>query len=85
MWWICINIWWRYTAIKLLISVGDILWWLKKENQSTTQNAIYNGFPNNISGINVSIQVVGKFRTRLIEFISFKPKLLIRFIMNKSC
>ena len=28
---------------------------------------------------------VGKFRPRLIELTSFKSKLLIRFIMNKSC
>ena len=28
---------------------------------------------------------VGKFRPRLIELTSFKPKLLIKFIMNKSC
>ena len=28
---------------------------------------------------------VGKFRPRLIELTSFKPKLLIRFIMNKTC
>ena len=28
---------------------------------------------------------VRKFRPQLIELISFKPKLLIRFIMNKSC
>ena len=28
---------------------------------------------------------VGKYRPRLIELISFKPKLLIRFIMNKTC
>ena len=29
--------------------------------------------------------IVGKFRPRLIELTSFKPKLLIRFIMNKTC
>ena len=28
---------------------------------------------------------VGKFRPWLIELTSFKPKLLIRFIMNKTC
>ena len=28
---------------------------------------------------------VGKFRSMLIELTSFKPKLLIRFIMNKTC
>ena len=28
---------------------------------------------------------VGKFRSRLIELASFKPKLLIRFIVNKTC
>ena len=28
---------------------------------------------------------VGKFRHRLIELTSFKPKLLIRFIINKPC
>ena len=28
---------------------------------------------------------VGKFRPRLIKLTSFKPKLLIRFIMNKTC
>ena len=28
---------------------------------------------------------VGKFRPRLIELTGFKLKLLIRFIMNKSC
>ena len=27
---------------------------------------------------------VGKFRPRLIELTSFKPKLLIRFIMNRT-
>ena len=31
------------------------------------------------------IVLVGKFRPRLIELISFKLKLLIRFIMNKPC
>ena len=30
------------------------------------------------------IPVVGKIRPRLIELTSFKPKLLIRFIMNKN-
>ena len=30
-------------------------------------------------------KIVGKFRPRLIELTSFKPKLLIRFIMNKTC
>ena len=29
------------------------------------------------------VKQVGKFRPRLIELTSFKPKLLIRFIMNK--
>ena len=29
--------------------------------------------------------VVWRFRPRLIELINIKPKLLIRFIMNKSC
>ena len=28
---------------------------------------------------------VGKFRLQLLELTSFKPKLLIRFIMNKPC
>ena len=28
---------------------------------------------------------VGKFRPQLIELTSFKPKLLIRFITNKTC
>ena len=28
---------------------------------------------------------IGKFRPQLIELTSFKPKLLIRFIMNKTC
>ena len=28
---------------------------------------------------------VGKFRPRLLKLTSFKPKLLIRFIMNKPC
>ena len=28
---------------------------------------------------------VGKFRPHLIELTSFKPKLLIRFIVNKTC
>ena len=32
-----------------------------------------------------SFGLVGKFRPQLIELISFKPKLLIRFIMNKTC
>ena len=31
------------------------------------------------------VQLVGKFRPQLIELTGFKPKLLIRFIMNKSC
>ena len=31
------------------------------------------------------VQIVGKFRLRLIELTSLKPKLLIRFIMNKPC
>ena len=30
-------------------------------------------------------KVVGKFRPRLIELTSIKPKLLIRFIINKTC
>ena len=30
-------------------------------------------------------KIVRKFRPRLIELTSFKPKLLIRFIMNKPC
>ena len=38
----------------------------------------------NIS-INININIVGKIRARLIELTSFKSKLLIRFIMNKSC
>ena len=32
-----------------------------------------------------SINSIGKFRPRLIELTSFKPKLLIRFSMNKTC
>ena len=32
-----------------------------------------------------SDKIVGKFRPRLIELTSCKPKLLIRFIMNKPC
>ena len=31
------------------------------------------------------IPFVGKFRPQLIELTSFKSKLLIRFIMNKTC
>ena len=31
------------------------------------------------------IDSVGKFRRQLIELTNFKPKLLIRFIMNKTC
>ena len=31
------------------------------------------------------IPLVGKFRPWLIELTSFKPKLLIRFIINKPC
>ena len=31
------------------------------------------------------IKDVGKFRLKLIELKSFKPKLLIRFIINKPC
>ena len=31
------------------------------------------------------VACVGKFRPWLIELTSFKPKLLIRFIMNKTC
>ena len=30
-------------------------------------------------------EFVGKFRLHLIELTSFKPMLLIRFIMNKTC
>ena len=30
------------------------------------------------------LEIVGKFRPQLIELTSFKPKLLIRFIMNKT-
>ena len=33
----------------------------------------------------VLIPFVRKFRPRLIELTSFKPKLLIRFIRNKTC
>ena len=32
-----------------------------------------------------SMALIGKFRLRLIELISFKLKLLIRYIMNKTC
>ena len=32
-----------------------------------------------------SFKDIGKFRPRLIELTSFKPKLLIRFIINKTC
>ena len=28
---------------------------------------------------------VGKFRPRLIELTNFKSKLLVKFIMNKTC
>ena len=31
------------------------------------------------------VSFVGKFRPQLVELTSFKPKLLIRFIMNKTC
>ena len=31
------------------------------------------------------LMIVGKFRPQLIELTSFKPKLLIIFIMNKTC
>ena len=31
------------------------------------------------------VNVVGKFRPRLIKLTSFKPKLLIKLIMNKPC
>ena len=30
-------------------------------------------------------EFVGKYRPQLIELTRFKPKLLIRFIMNKTC
>ena len=33
----------------------------------------------------LGILTIGKFRPQLIELTSFKPKLLIRFIMNKTC
>ena len=33
----------------------------------------------------VKISAVAKFRPWLIELTSFKPKLLIRFIRNKTC
>ena len=32
-----------------------------------------------------TLEFVGKYRLRLIELTSFKPKLLIRLIMNKPC
>ena len=32
-----------------------------------------------------SMALIGKFRLRLIELISFKLKLLIRYIMNETC
>ena len=32
-----------------------------------------------------SFEPVGKFRPQLIELTSFKSKLLIRFIINKTC
>ena len=38
-----------------------------------------------VRGIAKDKDFVGKFRPRLIELTSFKPKLLIRFIMNKPC
>ena len=38
-----------------------------------------------VRGIAKDKDFVGKFRPRLIELTSFKPKLLIRFIMNKTC
>ena len=34
---------------------------------------------------NICVLHVGKFRPRLIELTSFKPKLLIRLIMNNPC
>ena len=33
----------------------------------------------------IAFVTVGKFRPQLIELTSFKPKLLIRFIINKTC
>ena len=38
-----------------------------------------------VRGIAKDKDFVVKFRPRLIELTSFKPKLLIRFIMNKTC
>ena len=38
---------------------------------------------NPIKSVPVLIPLIGKFRPRLIELTSFKPKLLIKFIMNK--
>ena len=35
--------------------------------------------------VSALIPLIGKFRPQLIELKSFKPKLLIRFIMNKTC
>ena len=37
------------------------------------------------ANIYIDIAIVGKFRPQLIELTSFKPKLLIRFIRNKTC
>jgi len=33
----------------------------------------------------VPLTIIGKFKPRLAELTSFKPKLLIRFITNKPC
>jgi len=47
-------------------------------------NGLASQFSEQTHGIHFR-QIVGKFRPRLIELTSFKPKLLIRYIINKTC
>ena len=49
---------------------------MHKERKETTHEKI---------GERTVITIVGKFKPRLIELTYFKPKLLIRLIINKPC
>ena len=66
--------------------------WMDPSVTFLKQGLLVIGYPRNRSCTSALIQghiycvhLVGKFRPQLIELTSFKPKLLIRFIINKTC
>ena len=64
------------------IELAESLWFLR-ETQGPTPQSLHEG--PNLRTQRERRSTVGKFRPQLIELTSFKPKLLIRFIMNKTC